>query len=240
MPDSTLDDLWHRWKESEDREARDRLLLHYSPLVKFVSGRVRAGLPANVEQADLVSDGLIGLMDAMDKFDLERGIQFQTYAVTRIRGAIIDGLRAADWVPRTTRDRIRAYERADADLRFRLGRTPTDDELAHELGVDPDAVRRTRADRARTGTVPLQPDGLAEDSAHEQVLPVGDSDVLPEGFSEAVRLLDERDQIVLALYYWEGMTLVEIGRVLGVGESRVSQLHTRATSALRKSLPLSK
>jgi RNA polymerase sigma factor for flagellar operon FliA len=238
VPDTTLDELWLRWKEAADPEARDRLLLHYAPLVKFVAGRLRSELPASVEQADLVSDGLIGLMDAMDKFDLGRGFQFQTYAVARIRGAIVDGLRAIDWVPRTTRDRIRAHDRAGAELEHRLGRTPTTDEMAAELGVDPGLVRRTRHDGARTGMVQLQPDDMAVDPMLDaRGSSPGEDGVLPVGFSDAVRTLRERDQIVLALYYWEGFTLVEIGRVLGVGESRVSQLHTRATAALREALP---
>src|SRR3954447_19067383 len=103
----SIDQLWQRFKESGDRDARDRLVLHYSPLVKYVAGRVRSGFPPSVDQADLVSDGVIGLMDAIDKFELDRGLQFQTYAVSRIRGAIVDGLRASDWVPRSVREKIR-------------------------------------------------------------------------------------------------------------------------------------
>lgn len=237
MPDSTVDELWRRWKQHADKDARDRLVLHYSPLVKFVAGRLRSTMPASVDQDDLVSEGVIGLMDAIQKFDLGRGLQFQTYAVPRIRGAIVDSLRAADWVPRSTRDRIRAHERAAAELESRLGRTPTSDEIAVELGVEPSAVRRTRDERAHTSMVHLEPDDAAENQSLHVSSPVpGDGDALPAAFGEAVRSLPERDQIVIALYYWERLTLAEIGRVLGVGESRVSQLHSRATASLRKAL----
>lgn len=235
MPDSAVDELWLHWKEHADVEARDRLILHYSPLVKFVVGRLRAGMPASVEQADLVSEGVIGLMDAMDRFEIRRGIQFQTFAVPRIRGAIVDALRAADWVPRSRRDQFRAYDRAAEVLEHRLGRSPTEDDVALELGVSPAAVRRIVDERAQTRTVNLKAHDEAEnDSLQVLESPSVDGGDLPAGFSEAVLSLPERDQIVMALYYWEGLTLAEIGRVLGVGESRVSQLHTRATATLRK------
>ena len=124
MTDRTVDDLWRRWKQQSDQEARGLLVLHYSPLVKFVAGRLRSTMPAHVEQGDLVSDGVIGLIDAVEKFDPARGHQFQKYAVPRIHGAIIDGLRAADWVPRSTRAQIRALERAAADLGDPAGSAP--------------------------------------------------------------------------------------------------------------------
>ena len=130
LTDNPVDVLWRRFKHDGDREARDRLVVHYSPLVKFVAGRVRSGLPPAVEQADLVSDGVIGLMDAIDKFDPERGLQFQTYAVTRIRGAMVDGLRASDWVPRSVREKIREIDAAQTKLERSLGRAPSDAEVA--------------------------------------------------------------------------------------------------------------
>ncbi|RYJ00270.1 MAG: sigma-70 family RNA polymerase sigma factor, partial [Actinomycetales bacterium] len=138
----SVDALWRRFKADGDRDARDRLVVHYSPLVKFVAGRVRSGLPASVDQNDLVSDGVLGLMDAVDKFEPERGLQFQTYAVTRIRGAIVDGLRGADWVPRSVRERIRDIDAAQTRLEARLGRTPTDEEVAAELELSIDELRK--------------------------------------------------------------------------------------------------
>ncbi len=235
MPDRTVDELWQGWKQHADHEARGRLVVHYSPLVKFVAGPLRSTMPAHVEQDDLISDGVIGLIDAVEKFDPARGHQFQTYAVRRIHGAIIDGLRSADWVPRSTRAQIRAQDRAAAELESRLGRAPTIGEIGVELDVTPEAVRRTRDEQARASTIPLEAEADEPSVSASGPLP-GDGDALPEGFAEAMRALPERDQIVLALYYWERLTLAEIGRVLGVTESRVSQLHSRATASLGTAL----
>ncbi len=234
--DSDVEVLWDRFKRDGDRDARDRLVVHYSPLVKFVAGRVRSGLPPAVEQADLVSDGVIGLMDALDKFDPERGLQFQTYAVTRIRGAMVDGLRATDWVPRSVREKIREIDAAQTTLERSLGRTPRDAEVAAELGMSVTELRKIYGQTAHTSVVSFEA-VLDDDEAPRATadLPGADDDI-PPGFLTAVRELPERDQVVVALYYWERLTLAEIGQVLGVTESRVSQLHSRATLALRRKL----
>jgi RNA polymerase sigma factor FliA len=231
----SVEELWSGWTGRRDPYARERLVVHYSPLVKFVVGRVRARLPDHVDGDDLVSDGVLGLLDALDRFDSGHGHQFQTFAVPRIRGAVMDGLRSADWMPRAARERMRAVERAEEELVQRLGRGPTVDEVAAELGNAPAEVRRGRDDRARVGCDPLD-----EEAAHpspdvaDDLL--GEDDGMPPGLGDAISGLVERDQIVLALYYWERLTLTEIGRVLGVTESRVSQLHTRATGRLRETL----
>ena len=233
----TEQELWRRFKEDGDPDLRNRLVVHYSPLVKFVAGRVRSGLPPTVEQDDLISDGVIGLMDAIDKFQPERGLQFQTYAVTRIRGAMVDGLRAVDWVPRTARDKIRRIEGVTAELSRTLGRAPTDQELSVELDVPVGMLRKHRGDGSHAGVSSLEEtleSGHAEPATTFD-LPGADDD-LPEEFLAAVRALPERDQVVVALYYWERFTLAEIGRVLGVTESRVSQLMSRATKTLRARL----
>jgi RNA polymerase sigma factor for flagellar operon FliA len=234
--ESDVDVLWERFKRDGDRDARDRLIVHYSPLVKFVAGRVRSGLPPAVEQADLVSDGVIGLMDAIDKFDPGRGLQFQTYAVSRIRGAIVDGLRASDWVPRSVREKIRDIDAAQAKLEKQLGRAPKDPEVAAELGLTVAELRKVYSQTAHTSVVSFETN-LDDDEAPRAStdLPGADDDI-PPGFLAAVRELPERDQIVVALYYWERLTLAEIGQVLGVTESRVSQLHSRATMTLRRRL----
>src|SRR5215216_4840435 len=140
---SVIAALWDDYKEHRSREARDRLILHYSPLVKFVAGRVAAGLPQNIEQSDLVSYGMFGLIDAIDKFDLTRGFKFETYAISRIKGAIIDELRSIDWVPRSVRAKARAIEKAYGKLESKLLRTPTDAELADELGMSEDDLTHT-------------------------------------------------------------------------------------------------
>lgn len=233
----TVDQLWRDYKSTGDRELRNRLVMQYSPLVKFVAGRIRSGLPPTVDQADLVSDGVVGLMDAVDKFDPDRGLKFQTYAVSRIRGAIVDGLRAADWVPRSIREKIRDISAAQAKLENELGRAPHDREVASELGIALDELRRVYSETSYTSIVSFdsadQEDDLPSPVAAE--MPGGDED-LPDGFIRAVRELPERDQVVVALYYWDRLTLAEIGQVLGVSESRVSQLHSRATMTLRRKL----
>jgi RNA polymerase sigma factor for flagellar operon FliA len=233
--DHSVDTLWQRFKHEGDRDARDRLVVHYSPLVKFVAGRVRSGLPSSVDQNDLVSDGVLGLMDAVDKFDPQRGLQFQTYAVTRIRGSIVDGLRSTDWVPRSVREKIRDVDAASTRLEAQLGRAPKDKEIAAELGMTVQELRKVYSQTAHTSVVSFETVVDEEAPRASSALPGGDDD-LPPGFLAAVRELAERDQIVVALYYWERLTLAEIGQVLGVTESRVSQLHSRATMQLRRKL----
>ena len=233
--DHSVDELWRRYKADGDRDARDRLVVHYSPLVKFVAGRVRSGLPASVDQNDLVSDGVIGLMDAVDKFEPERGLQFQTYAVTRIRGSIVDGLRGADWVPRSVREKIRDIDAAQARLEAQLGRAPSDQEIAAELDLTIEELRKVYTLTAHTSVVSFET-VLDDDAPRARSDLPGADDDLPPGFLRAVRELAERDQVVVALYYWERLTLAEIGQVLGVTESRVSQLHSRATMQLRRKL----
>ena len=235
MDEHSIDTLWQRFKDDGDRDARDRLVVHYSPLVKFVAGRVRSGLPSSVDQADLVSDGVLGLMDAVDKFEPERGLQFQTYAVTRIRGAIVDGLRSSDWVPRSVREKIRDITAAQTLLETRLGRSPSDAEIAAELDLSVEELRKIYSLTAHTSVVSFETVLDDEAPVSRTDLPGADDD-LPPGFLRAVRELAERDQVVVALYYWERLTLAEIGQVLGVTESRVSQLHSRATMSLRRKL----
>ncbi len=205
--------------------------------MRYVAGRVHAGLPSSVEFADLVSDGVIGLLDAIDKFDLDRGVQFQTYAVRRVRGAILDGLRSTDWVPRSVRDRIRDVKAAVTILEQRLARPPEDDEIAAELGMSVADLREVYAEASHASTVSME-ESWVDVEGHEESggATPGFDDGVPPGFLAAVAELPERDQIVIALYYWDRLTLAEIGQVLGVTESRVSQLHSRATLILRDKL----
>ena len=233
--DTRVDELWAEFISTRDEELRNRLVLQYAPLVKYVAGRVGSGLPTSVEQGDLVSDGVIGLMDAIDRFEPERGLQFQTFAVPRIRGAILDGLRSLDWVPRSVRTKVRDIERAQAGLEARLGRTPEDEEIAAEIGISVRELRDVYAKLSFTSLASFDEFDLTDDLAS------GFSDAIEDDatratLKRAVTELPERDQVVIALYYFEGLTLAEIGQVLGVTESRVSQLHTRATLALRTKL----
>jgi RNA polymerase sigma factor for flagellar operon FliA len=238
-PQEDVAELWRDYKATGDQELRNRLVLQYSPLVKFVAGRVAAGLPASVDSTDLVSDGVIGLIDAIDKFQPERGLKFQTYAVPRIRGAIVDGLRAADWVPRSVRDKVKDVERAQLRLEARLSRTPTDEEIAEELGMPLAQLRDILGKASYANVMSLDELGGATDWAPTPVHHGPENDEVRARLLPAIRELPERDRIIVALYYFEGLTLAEIGHVLGVSESRVSQLHTRVTLALHAKLMLS-
>jgi RNA polymerase sigma factor FliA len=246
---SVIERLWQEYKETGRRDLRDRLILHYSPLVKFVAGRVAVGLPQNVEQSDLVSYGIFGLMDAIEKFDLTRGYKFETYAMSRIKGAIIDELRTIDWVPRSVRAKARAIERAYAKLEGELHRTPEEHEVVDELSMTREQFTQTLSQISLVGVVPLDEllsgndggDGqstLADTIADGTDDPVEAFEVqeIKQILSEAVEGMPERERLVLTLYYYEGLTLAEIGQVLGVTESRVCQIHTKAVLQLRSKL----
>lgn len=237
-------DLWRSYKEAGTPDARDRLILHYSPLVKFVAGRVASGLPQNVEQTDLTSYGIFGLIDAIDKFDPERGFKFETYAIARIKGAIIDELRAIDWVPRSVRAKAREIERAYSKLENELKRSPEDREVAAELGITEEELANSMSQISFVGLVAL--DELL-DSGNDRSGSVKDSladrssdpveqyevDEMKHVLADAINRMPEREKLVLTLYYYQGLTLNEIGSVLGVTESRVCQIHTKAILQLR-------
>ena len=248
--EALLHGLWRRFKDTGDESVRERLILHYSPLVKYVAGRVGVGLPPNVEQADLVSYGIFGLIDAIEKFDLERAIKFETYAISRIRGAIIDELRAMDWIPRSVRSKAREVERAYATLEADLHRTPTEAEVADRLGMplaDLHAVftqvsyvnvlaldeLMSSGDRGEGGL--SLGDTLKDAKAEDPVLAF-EGEETKFLLARAIDQLPEREKIVITLYYYEGLTLAEIGRVLGVTESRICQMHTKAVVQLRGKL----
>jgi RNA polymerase sigma factor for flagellar operon FliA len=245
-----LQDLWRRYKASADERARERLVVAYSPLVKYVAGRMSSGLPAHVEEADLISYGLGGLISAIDRFDLTREIKFETYAISRIRGAIIDELRTLDWVPRSVRARAREFERANMKLEARLQRAPTDEEMSSELGITVDDFQDALLQISTSTIVALDELWSVSDSTGDSVslldtIPdrgapdpqaVVDQSELRDRIADAIAALPEREKLVIALYYYENLTLREIGEVLGVTESRVSQLHTKAVLRLRSKL----
>ena len=231
----TVEELWQSFRADPTLERRNRLVLQYSPLVKYVAGRLRTRLPESVEYADLVSDGIIGLMEAIERFDPGRGLTFQTFAVPRIRGAMVDALRSLDWVPRSVRDKVRQVEEAQRALETRLGRIPDDPEIAAELGISVRELRELYAKVGVTGVATMEDFELADDLSAAAAEEIEDDQAKAE-LLRVVGELPERDQVIIALYYFEGFTLAEIGRVLGVTESRVSQLHSRATMMLRNKL----
>ena len=240
--------LWRDYKETGRRQLRDKLIVHYSPLVKYVAGRVSVGLPHTIEQADLVSYGMFGLIDAIEKFDTERNIKFETYAITRIKGAIIDELRSIDWVPRSVRAKARSVEQAYAKLESSLLRTPTDGEVAEEMGIGEAELQQIFTQISFVGVVAL--DDLLAVGDRGEATTLGDTiadrrdgpmatfevEEMKQVLAGAINRLGDREKVVLTLYYYEGLTLAEIGQVLSVTESRVCQIHTKAVLQLRARL----
>lgn len=240
-------ELWEDYANDSTSNARDRLILHYSPLVKFVAGRVASGLPQNIDQSDLMSYGIFGLIDAIEKFQPERGFKFETYAISRIKGAIIDELRQIDWVPRSLRAKARSVERAYSHLENELKRTPEDKEIAKELDITVDDLNTMMTQISFVGIVALDEmidngsdkggvttikDTLAADGTHDPVANF-EVDEMKQMLADSINRMPDRERLVLTLYYYEGLTLAEIGDVLNVTESRVCQIHTKAILQLR-------
>jgi RNA polymerase sigma factor FliA len=248
IPDE-LARLWDEYKSTGEPDARERLILHYAPLVKYVASRVATGLPASVEQADLVSYGMFGLIDGLEKFEPGRGNKFETYAIPRIKGAIIDELRAMDWVPRSVRFKAREIEKAYTDLETMLKRAPSEAELAERLGISRRELHDVVTQISFVSVLALDEMVSVGTDRGEQVSlldTLADKGIDPGAGMEshetrgllaaAINSLSEREKIVVTLYYFEGLTLAEIGEILGVTESRVCQIHTKAVGGLRLQL----
>ena len=248
-----LRELWRRYKTEGDEKARERLVVAYSPLVKFIAGRMASGLPSHVEESDLISYGLLGLIGAIERFDTEREIKFETFAVARIKGAIIDELRSLDWVPRSVRARAREVEKAHQKLEAELARAPTDEEMAAELEISVEDFQGVLLQIANSSVLALDdlwtfadPEGgsqisildTIQDPAAVDPESEAQASELKDRLADAIEGLPERERLVIALYYYENLTLREIGEVLGVTESRVSQLHTKAVIGLRSRFAL--
>jgi RNA polymerase sigma factor for flagellar operon FliA len=241
--------LWQEFRRTHDRALRDRLILTYAPLVKFVAGRLGASLPSHVDEQDLVSYGLLGLIGAIERYDPDRAIKFETYAIVRIKGAIIDELRSLDWVPRSVRSRAREIERAIVELERTTMRAPTDEEIAAKVGISGEELDRSLFEISRSSMAALDElwtpqgggdqvaliDTIEDASVADPEFSLEQSE-LNEALAEAISRLPEREKLVVTLYYYEELTLREIGEVLGVTESRVSQLHTKAVLRLKARL----
>ena len=245
MAGRSIEEAWRRFKTQRDIKARGAIIDHYAYLVKITAGRVVTNLPPNLEREDLYTAGSMGLIKAVDQFDPSRKVKFETYAIALIRGAILESLREEDWVPRSVRERAKLLERTFFELEIRLGVAPTEMQVAEELGVSIEELIRMMADTGR-GTV-LSLDDLILGSEGTEKLHL--ADVIPDDsvnpmlsveirerirqLGIAIDRLPEREKLVIALYYYEGLTFKEIGKVLTVSESRVYQLHTQAVLRMR-------
>ena len=243
-----IDSLWSEFKQTDARTLRNQLIIYYTPFVRYVAGRVLAGMPRHFDEDDLVSYGIIGLIDAIERFEPDRNLRFETYAAPRIKGAIIDELRAIDWVPRSVRTKARAVEHAVTHLEATLRRTPTDAEVAAQLEMTPDAFHKALGKISSVGIMALdEVQRSGERSNHSTLgeslpdrtqgpLEAFEAKESKEALRVAVDRMPERERAVLMMYYYDGLTLTEIGRVLGVTESRVCQIHTKALRQLRSKL----
>lgn len=242
-------EYWERFKEEEDMEARDDLIVQYSPLVKYVVGKMNRRMPPNVEYGDLIGYGTLGLIDAIEKFDHTRGIKFKTYAIPRIRGSIIDELRARDWIPRSIRRKARRIDEAITELENRHGRDVTDEEVADYMGMSLEEFKETLSEVSGTSLLSLDEMWEVDESNEkvplkeaigddEELQPdkVVDREEIKQLLADAIKDLPEKERTVITLYYYEDLTLREISEVFDLTESRVSQIHSKATSMLRSSL----
>ena len=245
MSSSELQETWRRYKLLDDLRAREKLIHHFAYLVKITAGRVVSKLPSSMERGDLVSAGAVGLIKAVDQYDLTRQVKFETYAIALIRGAILEMLREDDWVPRSVRERVKTLERAYLDMEARLGRPATEEEIAASLGMEPEAFHKLLIETGRTSLLSME-DVLmgGEDAEKLHLLDVLPDDSAAPSFEaemherrrrlgKAVDRLPERERLVIALYYYEGMTFKEIGKILDISESRAYQLHAQAVLRLR-------
>ena len=237
---------WITFKETNSAELRQRLLEEYIPLVKSVAGRMALGFPRSVELPDLISTGVIGLIEALSHYDPARGVKFETYAVPRIRGAILDELRSLDWVPRSTRAKSREVDRATVKLENKLGRVPTPNELAKCLKVSPRELMATLDDVSTSSVLSLDELIYGEDdnrqvprvetvecTAQHNILKDLEKKELKAFITSSLNNLTQQEKLVIGFYYYEEMTLKEIGEIMQISESRVSQIHTKAVLKLR-------
>jgi len=241
----SMEEAWRRFKAQRDPRARASIIDNYTYLVKITAGRVVTNLPPNLEREDLYTAVAMGLIKAVDQFDPGRQVKFETYAIALIRGAILESLREEDWVPRSVRERAKTLERTFFELEVKLGTPPNEAQVAEHLGITTDDLAKMMTETGR-GTVLSLDDMILGNEGSERLHL---ADVIPDGGSSpttdvetrerirqlgvAIDRLPERERLVIALYYYEGLTFKEIGKVLTVSESRVYQLHTQAVLRMR-------
>mgnify|MGYP000957067595 CR=1 FL=1 len=243
------EELWKDYKKTKNPAIRERLVIQYAPLVKYVAGKIAIGMPQNIEFDDLVGYGIFGLLDAIEKYDPSKEVKFKTYAVTRIRGAIYDELRSIDWVPRSVRQKTKEIENVIGTLENKLGRAVSDEEIASELGCTVDDFHKDLLKISGTSLLSLQDSYFTGDESDKvSIVETIESptslkpDVIVEKeevkkiIIQTIDKLPDKEKKVLILYYYEDLTLKEIGEVLNVTESRVSQLHTKAIMRLKHNL----
>jgi len=243
------EELWKKYRKTREPAIRDYLIKKYAPLVKYVAGKLAVGMPHNVEFDDLVGYGVFGLLDAIEKFDPEKHVKFKTYAVTRIRGSIFDELRSIDWVPRSVRQKSREIEETISSLEAQLGRAASDEEIAKALHISTEEFQEMLLKISGTSLISLNE--IWHISDENDKVSIAESIEAPASLNpevivekeeikkiiiQAINDLPEKEKKVLVLYYYEDLTLKEIGEVLEVTESRVSQLHTKAIMRLRARL----
>jgi len=243
-----LQDCWKRFKIYQDQTSRSELIDHYKYLVKITAGRVVSSPPPGLDRDDLVGAGVQGLIKAIDQFDFTRAVKFETYAIALVRGAILEMLRDEDWVPRSVRERLKLLERTHMDLEAKLGRPPREVEIAEAMALTLEDYHQVLIQLGRTSLASI--DDILSSNENDDQLRVSDliedKMTYPEGevhgreirrlLAESIERLPEREHLVISLYYYEGLTFKEIGKVLGVSESRVYQLHTQAMVRLRVGL----
>lgn len=235
---SEVHSLWEEYSTNKNPVIRDKLVEHYLTLVKMVAGRVAISLPQYVDKDDLTGNGFLGLIEAIDRYDFSRGIKFETYAVARIRGAILDSLRAQDWIPTTVRQKARQYEQTLTSLENSLGRSATDEEISEALNISVQQLHSLLNTINGCTLIPLEDYIKVEVPTHSDANP---SQYLEEAeikdtLAKAIEKLSEKERLVVTLYYYEGLTLKEISLILKLTEARISQLHTKAIFRLRGAL----
>ncbi len=236
--DVDIADQWHHYHECKSPAIRDKIIIHYLPIVKIVAGRLAIGLPHYIDKDDLISNGFFGLLDAIERYDIRRGVKFETYAAVRIRGAILDSLRAQDWIPMTIRQKARHYEQVLSRLEHQLGRSATDQEIMAELDMSMEEYSHLLSQLNATTIVPLEDFAKSETPSNHIFNPaqaVEEADV-KNSLAKTIDHLPEKERLVISLYYYEGLTLKEISLIMNLSEARISQLHTKAIFRMRGAL----